>query len=213
MHQRFHQPAAVFALLAALLIAPIHAQTCPFDDGGSSLEVERLILTRYALGLTSEPLVANTSVNAVDGTVTCTTPATGGGGTVTSITAGTGLTGGTITGSGTVAVNTVVIQSRVTATRAAGSTIRAIAAGGTVTGQTDTTDGSGTVTSVATGAGLIGGPISTTGTIGLTANQLLPTPLALPSKSPNGTAAHGSARRTMRVRRTPLCRAVTLFNP
>ena len=130
----------MFALLAALITAPIHAQTCPFDNGGSSLEVEGLILTRYALGLTSAPLVANTSVNAVDGTVPCTTPATGGGGTVTSITAGSRLTGGTITGSGTVAVNTVVIQSRVNATRAAGSTIRAIAAGGTVTGQTDTTD-------------------------------------------------------------------------
>ena len=33
----------------------------------------------------------------------------------------------------------------------------------------------GTVTSIATGAGLTGGPISTSGTINLTANQLLPT--------------------------------------
>ncbi len=66
MLSRFPQPAAVFALLAALLTVPIHAQTCPFDNGGSSLEVEGLILTRYALGLTGAPLVANTSISAVD---------------------------------------------------------------------------------------------------------------------------------------------------
>ncbi len=296
MHRRFHQPVAVFALLAALPTAPIHAQTCPFDNGGSSLEVEGLILTRYALGLSGAPLVASTGINAVDaptveasinctscglnitgnltmtvadatiisrklagfsgaaltdnlslgsgtrntpaavqsfllagcgatggtvtsitagtgvtggvitasgtiaadttylqrrvstgcavgsfitaiaadGTPTCATPSSGAGGTVTRITAGSGLTGGTITGSGTIAVNTAVIQSRVTASCAAGSSIRAIAADGTVTCQTETTGGSGTVTSITTGSGLTGGPISTTGTIGLTANQLLP---------------------------------------
>lgn len=297
MQSPVHGFAGVFALLAAVFTAPIHAQTCPFDDGNSSLAVEGLILTRYALGLTGAPLVANTSINAVDaptveasincpscglnitgnptmtvvdatiisrklagfsgaeltnnlalgngtrntpaavqsfllagcgatggtvtsitagsgltggtitgsgtiaadttylqrrvatgcavgsfitaigpdGTPTCATPSSGAGGTVTSITAGSGLTGGTITGSGTVAVNTAVIQNRVSASCAAGSSIRAIAADGTVTCQTDTTGGSGTVTSINTGAGLTGGPISTTGTIGLTANQLLPT--------------------------------------
>ncbi len=114
---------------------------------------------------------------AADGTPTCATPSSGAGGTVTSITAGTGLTGGTITGTGTVAVNTALVQSRVTASCAAGSSIRAIAADGTVTCQIDNvgSGGSGTVTSINTGSGLTGGPISTTGTIGLTLNQLLPT--------------------------------------
>ena len=49
----------VMALLLTLLIgyAPsAHAQTCPFDDGNSSIEIEGLILTRYALGLTGAPL-------------------------------------------------------------------------------------------------------------------------------------------------------------
>ncbi|MFO1303329.1 MAG: tail fiber domain-containing protein [Burkholderiales bacterium] len=95
------------------------------------------------------------------------------GGFVTSVTAGTGLTGGTITSSGTIAVDTTAIQSRVTGTCAAGSSIRTINANGTVTCQTDANSG-GTVTSVATGAGLAGGPITTSGTISLSATQLLP---------------------------------------
>jgi hypothetical protein len=41
--------------------------------------------------------------------------------------------------------------------------------------QAGTSGGSGTVTSIATGAGLTGGPITGTGTIGLAASQLLPT--------------------------------------
>lgn len=201
-----------------------HAQACPFDDGNSSLAVEGLILTRYALGITGAPLVASTGISAVDApiveaAITCpscglnitgnptltvadatiisrklagfsgdaltngvalgsgtrNTPAAvqsfllsgcgATGGTVTSITAGSGLTGGTITGSGTIAVNTSVIQNRVSGTCAVGSSIRAIAVDGTVTCQTDTTGGSGTVTNVATGLGLTGGPVTSSGTI------------------------------------------------
>jgi hypothetical protein len=43
-------------------------QTCPFDDGHSSLEVEGLILTRYALGITGAPLVANSGIAAASAT-------------------------------------------------------------------------------------------------------------------------------------------------
>ena len=63
----------------------------------------------------------------------------GGSGTVTSVAAGTGLTGGTITGSGTIAVDTTYVQRRVSATCAVGSSIRAIASDGSVTCQTDNT--------------------------------------------------------------------------
>ena len=56
---------------------------------------------------------------------------------MTSVTAGTGLTGGTITANGTIAVNTAAIQARVTGTCAAGSSIRTIAADGSVTCQAD----------------------------------------------------------------------------
>jgi len=66
----------------------------------------------------------------------CGTDAAGTG-TVTSVTAGTGLTGGTITASGTVAADTSYLQRRVSSTCAVGSSIRIIAADGTVTCQTD----------------------------------------------------------------------------
>ena len=55
----------MFTLLAGWA-SSANAQSCPFDDGNSSLEVEGLILTRYALGLTGAPLVANTGIATVD---------------------------------------------------------------------------------------------------------------------------------------------------
>ena len=110
---------------------------------------------------------------AADGTVTCQTDAIGAG-TVTNITAGTGLLGGSITSSGTLTADTSFLRRRVTATCAAGSSIQAIAADGTVTCQIDAI-GSGTVASIATGAGLTGGPITSSGTVNLASTQLLPT--------------------------------------
>jgi hypothetical protein len=90
-----------------------------------------------------------------DGTVTCQ-PDTNSGGTITGVTAGTGLTGGGASGGVTLSVNTTVVQSRVTGTCGAGSSIRAIAADGTVTCQPDTNSG-GTITGVSAGSGLTGG--------------------------------------------------------
>jgi len=209
------------------------AQVCPFDDGNSSLAVEGLILTRYALGITGAPLVASTGINAVDApaveaAITCpscglnitgnptmtvadatiisrklagfsgaqltdglslgsgtrNTPAAvqsfllsgcgATGGTVTSVTAGLGLVGGTITGSGTIAVNPAVVQSRVSGSCTVGSSIRAIAVDGTVTCQDDTTGGGGTVTSVGAGIGISGGPVTTSGTLAITPSFRLP---------------------------------------
>lgn len=57
---------AIIAVLAAFGSTATIAQTCPFDDGNSSLAVEGLVLTRYALGLTGAPLVANTGIADVD---------------------------------------------------------------------------------------------------------------------------------------------------
>jgi len=96
------------------------------------------------------------------------------GGYVSSVTAGTGLTGGTITGSGTIAADTTYLQRRVSGTCAAGSSIRTINADGTVVCEADDA-GTGTVTSVATGVGLTGGPGTSAGTINLATTQLLPT--------------------------------------
>ncbi|MEO7255871.1 MAG: hypothetical protein ABIZ83_16685 [Casimicrobium sp.] len=87
------------------------------------------------------------------------------GGTVTSILAGTGLTGGTITTSGTIAADTAYLQRRVTGSCSVGAAISAIAADGSITCATIPAASAGTVTNVATGAGLSGGPITGSGTI------------------------------------------------
>ena len=150
---------------------PVLAQVCPFDDGNSWLEVQGLILTRYALGATGAPLVASTGINAVDAssveaTINC--PSCGlnitDNATMTEADAtiishklagfsGAALTDGLALGSGTrntpAAVNSFLL------------------AGCGATG--------GTVTSVATGTGLTGGPITASGTINLATMQRLPT--------------------------------------
>jgi hypothetical protein len=73
----------------------------------------------------------------------------------------TSIVDGTI---GTADIDATQIQRRVTGSCPTGQYVRVVAQDGTVTCGTDAT-GSGTVTSIATGAGLTGGPITTSGTI------------------------------------------------
>jgi hypothetical protein len=101
----------------------------------------------------------------------CANDNAGGVGTVTSVAAGTGLTGGTITGSGTIAADTTYLQRRVVGTCGVGSSIRTINADGSVVCQVDSA-GAGTVTSVTAtaGGGLAttpGAGISTAGSVGI----------------------------------------------
>jgi hypothetical protein len=114
-----------------------------------------------------------------------TFPGSGGGGTVTSVNTGAGLTGGPITTSGTISIppagvlNSMLANSSITVQAGSGlSGGGTVALGGTVT-LTNTASG-GTVTTVNTGAGLTGGPITTTGTISIPAAGVLNSMLANP---------------------------------
>ena len=109
------------------------------------------------------------------------------GGTVTSITAGAGLSGGTITGSGSIGianggvgaaqiapgavglaqVNTAQVQARVSGNCGVGQYVRAVGADGSVTCGSDAVGGAGTVTSITAGTGLSGGTITGSGVIGI----------------------------------------------
>jgi hypothetical protein len=89
---------------------------------------------------------------AQDGTVTCQAVGTG---TVTSVGGGFGLTGGTITTSGNLAVNPVTVQSRVLGTCGANTAVASITQGGGVgcsASFADVTEHSGRVTIAPGGA-------------------------------------------------------------
>lgn len=92
------------------------------------------------------------------------------GGTVTSVSAGAGagLSGGSITGSGSLSVDTALVQSRVSGNCPVGQNLRQVNADGTVVCAADANSG-GTVTSIATGSGLTGGPISASSSIAIAA--------------------------------------------
>ena len=97
-------------------------------------------------------------------------------GTVTSISTGAGLTGGPITKAGTISIpaagvtNSMLADSSIKVVAGSGlSGGGTVALGGTVTLTNASPSSGGTVTSISTGAGLTGGPISKTGTISIPA--------------------------------------------
>jgi hypothetical protein len=93
----------------------------------------------------------------------------GGNGTVTQVDTGTGLTGGPITTTGTVSLANTAVTAGVYGNATTVSQVT-VDAQGRITNAVSVAiqfDGNGTVTNVATGTGLTGGPITTTGTISL----------------------------------------------
>jgi hypothetical protein len=105
----------------------------------------------------------------------------GGGGSVTSVTAGTGLTGGTITGSGTLSlaatlpavdgsaltgINAVKLQS-IAVDSAAPAASQVLKYDGTKWAPATDANSGGTVTSITAGSGLTGGTITGSGTLAL----------------------------------------------
>ncbi|MBL8520102.1 MAG: hypothetical protein JNK75_05455 [Betaproteobacteria bacterium] len=114
------------------------------------------------------------------------TGAAGSGGTVTSVATGPGLAGGPITATGT--INLAATNLLPTTACATNQIPKWTGTAWACAADADANSG-GTVTSIATGAGLTGGTITGSGTIGLAATNLLPTSACSTDQVPrwNGT--------------------------
>jgi hypothetical protein len=156
---------ALFALVASSVLyfaaQTSHAQTCPFDDGNSSLTVEGVILTRYALGITGAPLVASTGINAVDApnveaAINCPSCGLNITGNAALTVADATIISRKLAGfSGDALTNGLALGSGTRNTPAAVQSFLLAGCGAT----------GGTVTSITAGAGLTGGTITSSGTI------------------------------------------------
>ncbi|MGC2488719.1 MAG: hypothetical protein WA412_08590 [Candidatus Sulfotelmatobacter sp.] len=161
----------------------------PITKSGT-ISIPALGVTNSMLADSSIKVLAGSGLSgggtvALGGTVTLTNASPSSGGTVTNISAGAGLTGGTITKTGTISIpalgvtNTMLADSSIKVVAGSGlSGGGTVALGGTVTLTNASPSSGGTVTSITTGAGLTGGPITKTGAISIPALGVTNTMLA-----------------------------------
>ena len=127
-------------------------------------------LNHEAMGAFSAP-ACNCSAVAIGANLSFAagTLSASGGGSTTTIVAGSGLSGGTITTSGTISLAAIAAASLSGNSGTVAAVPAAIAIGSNITLASGTLSasnpGTGTVTNIATGAGLSGGPVTTSGTI------------------------------------------------
>jgi hypothetical protein len=170
------------------------AAACPFDNGGSTLENDGLVLTRYALGLRGATMVANTSfavgdTSTIESNIAC--PSCGLRVTddkdalnnpIFTVADATIISRKLAGFSGPALTNGIALGSGTRNTPAAVQSFLLAGCGAT----------GGTVTSVATGPGLTGGAITGAGTIGLDATQRLPIPACADSQTVLWNATSGN---------------------
>ena len=151
-----------------------------------STEADRDLITaaRRAVGMLCFVVADNKSYRLVGGIANANwQQVTGEGSSLVMVDSGSGLTGGPITISGTISVQSYGITTTHLGT-ASVTAIKLDAANSPSAGQVlswngaqflwSATGGTGTVTTVETGVGLVGGPINTTGTISLDVSGVTP---------------------------------------
>ena len=131
-----------------------------------------------------------------------------GAGTVTSVASGAGLTGGPITSTGTLSIASAGLTDAMLANAysgvgscATGKVVMALARNATPTCVTAST---GTVTSVGSGSGLTGGPITGTGSLSIASGGVSDSMLASPY-SGVGTCAAGNVVKALARNAGPTC--------
>ena len=193
------QSVAVNQGVYSVNLGDINPLILPFDKPyylGVKVGIDSEMTPRRVLTSVGYAFTANTALNLVCTGCVSQSHLSFTPGDITAVNAGTGLTGGGVSGDVTLSADTSYLQRRVTGSCTAGSSIRVINLDGTVACETDDI-GIGDITAVIAGAGLSGG--GTSGDVTLNVNT------ALIQSRVTGTCASGSSIRVINPDGTVAC--------